>query len=317
MMKKVILLLILQLTVLMAVDFTMSKSGTLTKEPTVPSATESVVTPPVTEPVPTVPASQSGVIPNSVDMIWADMHEKNTGWVSNMPSGYGQFDGPYNSTRTDTPLQELGYTFDNLNIWIEVEAAGDGSSCSADINQATNTRVEIGWTYGYIKRNNVWSLFTDAQQQIGSTAGYPVGVGGKSDTSRLPCNSDIYDWSITSIKKTENSGYLSVQPRGYKRWHGWAAQKTLSDPRGIQAVFGTCYVRLVLDDPSGPDDRHLANYVVHISSDARLNGAYQTDIGISRYKKVPTNGDWMPINILTGMTQQELNSNPPPLYIPK
>lgn len=52
-MKKIILLLMLQLTVLIAADFTISESGTLTKESPVPATTETVVTTPTTEPVTT------------------------------------------------------------------------------------------------------------------------------------------------------------------------------------------------------------------------------------------------------------------------
>ncbi|MGB5966189.1 MAG: hypothetical protein WBG65_11780 [Sulfurimonadaceae bacterium] len=44
-MKKIILLIMLQLATLMAVDFTISESGTLTKESSVPETTQDVVTP--------------------------------------------------------------------------------------------------------------------------------------------------------------------------------------------------------------------------------------------------------------------------------
>ncbi len=260
---------------------------------------------------PVAPPS-SGIIYNTTDEIWSDMHDHNTGWVSNMPSGFGQFNGPYDNPNTDRPLQDIGYNFDNANVWIEVEAGGNGSGCSPDINLATNTRVEIGWLYGYIKRNGVWSLFTDAQRQLGDENGYP-NQGGGSENSRNPCNKSLYDWSITSIRNTEPSGYYSVYPRGFIRWHGWSQQKNLSDPAGIEAIFATCYVRLIKGDPAGEDDRHLANFVVHASSDIRLDGKYVGDIGISRYRQILANGDWMPINFMTGMTKAELEANPPPI----
>jgi hypothetical protein len=268
---------------------------------------------PAPPPVTTDPGNLSGIIPNSIDMIWADNHYGNTGAVSNMPAGYGQF----GSMTTQSPPKRMSdlKTWDNLNIWAEVEAAGDGTSCSIDINQATNTRVEIGWIRGYILRNGTWSKFTEAKKQIG--AGHPSSSGDKASGSRLPCDASRYDYSkVSGIARTQPSGFYSVKPQGYIRWHGWAPQKNISNPGSVDAVFGEMYVRLVVDDPTKPDDRHLANYVVHISGDIRNNGRYVQDIGISRYKKV-TN-DWQPISIICGSIAYDKNlleKNPPPFAL--
>jgi len=239
-----------------------------------------------------------GVIPNCLDLIWEDMHDANTGWVSNMPSSYGQFQGPVLKDPQD-------YNFDNLNIWIEIEAAGDGSGCSDDINQATNTRVEFGWTRGYILRasTNQWEKFTESKTQIGA-------AHGPNAVFQRPCGK-VYAPEYMMSRIEESTGFRSVYIKGYWRWHGWAPQQTLPNPGDIKAIYGECSVRLIKDDPNGSDDRHLANFVTHISSDQRLDGVYRGDMGISRYKKV-TN-EWQPINFLSGgITKAELEANPPP-----
>jgi len=235
---------------------------------------------------------------NSTDLIWADMHDANTGWVSNMPSSYSQFQGPVIKDPQD-------YNFDNLNIWIEIEAAGDGSGCSDDINQATNTRVEFGWTRGYVlwESTNEWEKFTESKTQIGAAHGPNVAFP-------RPCGKE-YAEEYTMSRIEDSTDFRSVYIEGYWRWHGWAPQQTLPDPDDIKAIYGECSVRLIKDDPNGSDDRHLANFVTHISSDRRLDGVYKGDMGISRYKKV-TN-EWQPINFLSGgITRAELETNPPP-----
>ena len=294
-MKKIILLLILQITVLMAADFTMSKSGTLTKESTTTS----------TQPVATVPpVSQSGIIPNSVDQIWEDMNGANTGWVSNMPSGFGQFQGPVS---VNLPLLN---DYNTVNMWLEVEAAGNGSSCSPDINTAVNTRVEIGWTRIYIKRNGVWTHpFPDRQLDIG--AKHPT--ADNLFAGNRGCTNVVFGPTTYQMQRVEPSGFYSVKPMYNYRWHAWNPGGNVTPISGIQAVYGVVYMRLIVEDPSKADDRHLANYVAHIASDRRMDGTYVGDIGMSRYKKI-TN-DWVAFNFFTYMTKDNLLTTPPPIIL--
>lgn len=299
-MKKIFLLSIASLAMLMA-DFTL-----IGEELTpVTETTDPVVEPTPTSPTATEPVSISGVIPNSLDLIWADMHEANTGWVSNMQSAYLQFQGPDFRNVNDA-------TYDTHNIWIEVEAAGDGSSCSTDINKATNTRVEIGWTRGYMLKNGTWSKFTEAKQQIGAAhpttnMNFPSRGCGATFENIINANRE---YMSTNISRTEPSGFRSVKPQHYFRWHGWAPRVDVSP---VTAVYGVVYVRLIVDNPNLPDDRHLANYVAHIGSDRQIlsPASYVAGTGISRYKRI-TN-DWQPLNFLTEMSRADFESNPPPL----
>jgi len=311
-MKKILLLSITSLAMLMA-DFTL-EGDTLTP------VSGTITT--ITDPTPTNPVSTNGIIPNSVDQIWADMNEPNTGWVSNMPSGFGQFKGP--TLRTITALP----SFDYANLWIEVEAAGDGSGCSIDINKAVNTRVEIGTIRMYTMRNNVWTLMSDTKnvklENSGAGAPHPhpnVAMSRGCGLDEYDVNQNFEHYTLITSEygfRTNANGYIEWRPQYYYRWHAWDKGGNVTPLDTLQAIFGTVYLRLVVDDPNKPDDRNLANYVGHVSSDARSNNGttYIGDLGISRYKKI-TN-DWQPFNFYVYKnkpSKTEIAQNPPPMVL--
>ena len=317
MMKKIILLLILQLTVLMAVDFTMSKSGTLTKESSVPVTTPDVVTPPVT----TVPSGQSVILPNSVDLIWEDMHGKPIGYPVATHGGYPQYQGSNikNVATMDVP---------KFNQWTEVEEEGDtanpfpdsGGGCLKTINKATNTRVELGAYRGWwLDKNNVW-------HDMGSRYGIHGTIVPRSTSvygGIRSCEQDYFKQiraahmsemtPPSSLIRDEAGGFTSAKPNWYFRWHGFGVTTQPTTSTSVKAVFVQVYARLIVDDPSKPDDRHLARYLLHVASDHKTIDGLTTltgDLGISRYKRV-TN-DWQPYNMMTYITREELDKNPPP-----
>ena len=61
-------------------------------------------------------------------------------------------------------------------------------------------------------------------------------------------------------------------------------------------------------------------FIIHVASDMKnMNNTYPVGHvgsgigGVSRYKMIPTSGDWMPVNFLEGwITKAELDANPPP-----
>lgn len=290
--------------------------------------TDTLETEPEAEPEPTpVPIPAAGIIHNSVDLIWEDMNGKNTGWVSNMPNGYKQFRGP---AYIDLNTKWVDRAWDNHNIWVEVEAAGNGDGCSVDINKATNTRVEIAWIRGFklMKDTNKWEPSNRQKVPKGSAHPQPTQNNFPAGTGR--CNfsnhgtSPFWDIQVKyikemkeAIKRIEPSGFLSVKPEKYFRFHGWASRGYL-DKTNVKALFGQAYMRLIVEDPSKPDDRHLANFVAHIASDIYLGSCggqpcYISDTGISRYKRI-TN-EWQPLNFFSGInTKAELEANPPPFW---
>lgn len=260
------------------------------------------------------------IIENSVNKIWEDMTGVNTGYVSNMPAGFTQFKGPIIKSINNRPDSSIN----EINIWFEVEAAGDGGDCSLDTNQATNTRVQIGWTRGYYLMNdNSWVLATQTKDNITGGAGskhpnkylpnFPMGASRCDPYTSLFYNTQVANTGVNIV--TKKAGEFSEgKPQHYYRYHGWAARVPI-DLSKVKGIFGQTYMRLIVENPNLPDDRHLTNYVGHLSSDSYLRGAtkpYKGDNGISRYKKI-TN-DWEPFNFFSGSwtTKAELAANPPP-----
>ena len=326
MMKKVILLLILQLTVLMAADFTMSKSGTLTKEgATAPPATQEVVTPPATEPVaettptPTPTPVVGGIIPTTTDIIWEDNNGANTGYPSQMTSGYPQFVGPVH--RSMPPAGS------RVNAWYEMAEMGDGSSCGPSINQSKYTRVEVGRIRAWIlKSDGTWYKFNDSNLLTGVMGTRrPTSSDPIPDTSFGSCgNNTIYtqtrslhsDYDPKADAVLTPDGFKAFKPYYYWYWHGWG-NAIYTVPAGAKAIYVQAYMRLIVDtknNPNGIDDRHLAKFVNHISGDYKnSSGITLGDYGMSRWKKITNN--WESQNFLTGMTKAELEANPPPFSL--
>lgn len=262
----------------------------------------------------------SGItIKNSVDLIWEDMNGRNTGYPSNMPSSYQQFQGPLLRDINNRPNSSIN----EINIWFEVEAAGDGHGCSLDTNRATNTKVQIGWTRGYYLMNDdSWILATQTKDNITGGAGsrhphnslpnFPMGASRCDPYTALFYKIQVANNGVKIVTKIAGE-FSEGKPKYYYRYHGWAARVPI-DLSKVKGIFGQTYMRLIVENPNLPDDRHLTNYVGHISSDSYLRGGikpYKGDNGISRYKKI-TN-DWKPFNFFSGtFTKAQLEANPPP-----
>jgi hypothetical protein len=263
---------------------------------------------------------ESIIIQNSVNKIWEDMTGVNTGYASNMPAGYAQFRGPLLKNINNRPDSSVN----EINIWFEVEAAGDGGDCSLDTNRATNTKVQIGWTRGYYLMNdNSWVLATQTKDNIKSGAGsqhphngqvnFPIGTSRCDPYTSVFYDEQIANSGINVVTKIAGE-FSTVKPQHYFRYHGWAARVPI-DLSNVKGIFGQTYMRLIVENPNLPDDRHLTNYVGHLASDSYLRGAtkpYKGDNGVSRYKKI-TN-EWEPFNFFSGSwaTKAELAANPPP-----
>jgi hypothetical protein len=269
----------------------------------------------------TTPPTTGNIIANTIDEVWDDMTAANTGWVSNMPFSFGQFRG---ATRKDINTYPDNYA-NMLNTWFEVEAAGNGSGCSVDINTSTNTVVEIAWTRGYYLMNDdTWVLATSTIDQLtngdGTAHPHAYQVNFPSGTGR--CNNvgistyrNIQQANLNYQIENKVAGqFTTVKPKHYYRYHAWAARRPI-DMSQVKGLFGQVYMRLKVEDSNLPDDRHLAKFVSHLSSDSsNTNNSpqYTGDFGISRYKII-TN-DWTPFNFFSGpwTTKAELAATNPP-----
>ncbi len=255
------------------------------------------------DPIPIIPPS-SGIVLLTTDAMWADMYEENTGWVSNMKSSIGQFDGPSDNDNIGIHTDN----FDSVNIWLEIEEAGTGAGCSERISQSSNTMVEIGYIRQYLLQSGTWRIGMEVKNTQNPDKGgnHPHasnamdrGCGLDESTPDIPKPFEHFDLMETEYGvRTNNTGFVEYMPDYYYRYHCWNSGGLRPDSgASLDGVLGCCFVRLVLKDPDGVDDRHLANFVGHLGSDIRNEGSYIGDIGINRYKKI-TN-DWVAMNFFS------------------
>jgi hypothetical protein len=184
-------------------------------------------------------------------------------------------------------------------------------------NEATNTRVQVrNFALWYrSKADGRWRM-------LGSDNDFG-GFSCKQDSNYAGCGGAMPD------KRSEADGGVSFRPVAGYNFHGWWTRGFATiTPEDIAALHVTAQVRLVVDDPSRPDDRSRAKYLVHIGADYYPHATYSfgsnpvPGVGVSRAKYVTTS--WRPVNFLTsrdlgsqspggGMSRAEVRAAPPPL----
>ena len=208
--------------------------------------------------------------------------------------------------------------------WTEVLGEGDGSSCSSlSINQANNTRVEVGqMRLWWQDHGNQWhfvpydgfsgcAMPNPGDPFYGPQCNPAYNAGQEEYFSLLdPGWPVLHDTDLIWLLP---NGHRSAKPQHYVWWHGFGGYRQTADPHEVKAVFVQVYARLMVEDDKLPDDRHLARYVMHVASDCKQSNGITCpsgDLGMSMFKRVTT--DWQPYNMLTNMTWDELSQNPPP-----
>ncbi len=279
-----------------------------------------------------IPPPSSGVEINSLDRIWEDMLGKNTGQPAASSMSYDYVSRPlfYEKIKVDIDHEDHD-VWDRINAWFEVEeGCGSGSQeCQLTKNKSVNTRIEImpmwlmwqdltGGKYG----DGDWHILTDGTGYIGGQP-YPAEHGNPDYEEDRGCQVPEIDAIREAARgydpeqEINNTGNYLYLPKYYWWYHGWTRQKKI-DYTQFNAIYACTFVRLVLIDPDGVDDRHLADYVIHLASDKKdqNGGVFGKGIdtgGRSRYRQILKNGDWMSINWLTGwVTKASLAANPPP-----
>jgi hypothetical protein len=85
------------------------------------------------------------------------------------------------------------------------------------------------------------------------------------------------------------------------------------DPSDLAGIFTTVQARMVVDQPTAPDDRAKAKYVLQMGGDYRAapdDVGSTNEIGGGRYKYVRT--EWRAFNFIT-MSADAIRASPPPL----
>ncbi len=201
--------------------------------------------------------------------------------------GYDWYDSAQNTNEMD--LTGNGGAFTRINWWGAVFRSDSNN------NNPSNTRVELA-------NCSLWILFKNAtawEKLLGPELGgatfppdYLHGSPGESE-----------------VTKTASGALVRPGDNGiYHFW--WDGGFTSIDPSNIKAAMSNCMVRLVLQNPSGPDDRDQAGYIVHMGADWRIAGQENNcnpcpGLGVGKFYKVMK--EWRNVTWQT-LTAQEINS---------
>ncbi len=190
------------------------------------------------------------------------------------------------------------WTYNVLTWFTAYEAQGNG---------ATNSRIQITNLRFYIlsQSSRTWKQF-DAKAAPGV------------DLWKYPFT---YDSANPGVKY-ESSGGISVKPK-YPNFHHGYGNSVNINPQDVRAVFVAMEYRLVVDDPSKPDDRNSAKYVVDAGGDywpGNGQGSWSLGYapGMGNGRMMLATKDWRTATMLVpnpnyGSTMEEIRKNPPPL----
>lgn len=174
-------------------------------------------------------------------------------------------------------------------------------------NKATNSRVQLKDLRVFIQSQSTrkWSLLDSAAKPYTEMWKYPFAYVGPNGGAR-----------------TESTGGISIKPRYPEFQHGYGNPKGIT-PQDVRAVFVAMDFRLTVDDPSKPDDRASARYVVDTGADywpgngqATWSLGYAPGVGNGRMMLATNN--WRTATLLVpnknyGSTYEDIRNNPPPL----
>jgi hypothetical protein len=171
-------------------------------------------------------------------------------------------------------------------------------------NPATNTRVNIRDVQLFFlsKSSDKWLTLQNASQPNG--ADYVDDFSGNTSQP-----ADI---------RTESDGTISVTAGGGWCFHFYPTDRGPINPNDIGGIVAIFQARLIVDDPSLPDDRSIAQYIASAGADyyPALTGgwpgnqSYNPGVGTGKFKFV--RNDWR-FYAMTSMTAAQLSANPPPV----
>ncbi len=238
------------------------------------------------------PSTNQGTL-NSVQTILDDMRLLHEG----IPHGVGAETGWRDGPRVGWGINPYGFVA--FTAWGQVYEDING-------NPAKNTRVQI---------RNMEAYY------LTKSTGQWIELQNSSDISGMAyLESFADDKNIQPDKRDEshNGGGLSVTAGNGYNYHFWpSGSRATIDPNDVAGVYTTVQARLILNDPSKPDDRATSRYILSMGGDywKTLTAQwdyYKTnaDYAIGRFKYV-TN-DWQAFNCFAG-DAEALKKNPPPL----
>ena len=119
--------------------------------------------------------------------------------------------------------------------------------------------------------------------------------------------------------RQEPHGATSATLGGGYNFHCYALrERTLIDPSDVGGVVALYSARVIMDDPAGPDERHLARYLASAGADYWLDKTVGTapgtaaDVGIGKARYLGP--DWLTLTMST-LPLRQLKKNSPPICI--
>jgi hypothetical protein len=239
---------------------------------------------------------------NSLDRILYSMSGAHEGAPHGVPTSFSWAKAPSLQAATPPPGMSA------INAWGQIYA-------DLANTQPANVRVELRNMEAY-----VWSNSNHAWTRVQSDAH----IDGAHYVEDFAGNS-----SIPATLRSEPDGGTSIGMVSGYNFHFWPANErgNLADPADIGAVYTTVQARLVLDDPSGPDNRSQAHYLANTGADwwrttsaSYGDGTNNPGVGQSRFTYITS--DWTAINFYTGgpiasapgsWTEDQLRASKPPI----
>ena len=239
-----------------------------------------------------LPSSFSTI--NSVQIIKNDMILPHEGNPSGIGEGSNWYFGPRVGEGNAPPSPD----------WSAMTAWGQVYNPVGVENIVQNVRFQIrniqAWYLS--KRDGQWKSWQINQ-----------GISGSNYVEDF-----VDDKSITADIRDESAnggGISSTIRRGYN-FHFWPAQRASMDPTDIAGIWIVAESRLIVDDPSLPDNRGEARLMLSMGGDywQSLDAQWDQwktnrDFGIGRFKFITP--EWQAFNMHT-LTEEQLNTNPPP-----
>ena len=243
---------------------------------------------------PDPPASSGGGSSSSTTVaaqISGDMTGANEGHPHGVPLSYDWANGPAMSEGNNSEGQQA------MTAWGVVYEGAQG-------NPATNTRVNIRNVQSWFlsKSKGTWTMIQNTSTPDGDA--YVEDFSGDSNKP-----ADI---------RREADGTISVTAGGGYNFHFYPSPRASLDPNDIGGIVTIFEARLIVGNPSGPDDRSTAVYLAGAGGDyyPSLTGSwpgntdYNPGIAVGKEKYVKTY--WRSFAMST-VPAAQLTQNPPPI----
>ncbi|RMD82881.1 MAG: hypothetical protein D6815_08040 [Candidatus Dadabacteria bacterium] len=230
-------------------------------------------------------------MPNSIDTIIDDATLPHQARLHGVPLDFPWALGPFTTAGNNPPSN-----FTALTGWGQVYEAANG-------NRARNTRVQIRNFQAYVLsiQDGQWHLLQNPAAVIG-------GAWREDFQGNVSVPADV---------RPEIDGGISAKVGGGYNFHFFPDTRASISPNDFGGVFVTTQARLILDDPSGRDDRAKARYLLNLGADYWIDLVtdfqdFTTNVEVSqgRFRYVTTGWHWFN---MTTLTDTELRQNPPPI----